>query len=407
MEHSNVDRGVPRSGLRVLQELARSVADCEPSVDELFRRVAESLNGSGFGYDRVAIFSRGEARFEPVPVAQHGFDDLEVLHGQLPPVDDWPLFHRALESQAAVWAGDAQLDGDLPLQVAGALRLKSVVGIPFLAGSECLGFGLADRGGSRFEGTEDELAALTTAGAFVAAALAGARATERERHASELKSRFVALASHELRAPVAGIHGVTTTLRERGEDLRAEQVDLLQRTLYEQSERMRRLVDQLLDLSRLEAEAVRIEPQRFAVRDRVESVLRQIVPDRREQIALEVDAGLETLADPDAFDRILANLVTNAFRYGMPPVRVAAQQLDTHFRLWVEDAGEGVPPEFAPHLFETFTRGTTDRSEGGSGLGLAIAQSFAQAHGGRLLYEDAAPKGARFQLVLPSRTLER
>jgi signal transduction histidine kinase len=387
----------------VLQELARVVAECEPSVDGLFRCVAESLNGSGFGYERVAVFSRAERRFEPVPVAQLGFDDLEVLHGRLPAVDVWPLFHRALEDRAAVWAADAQLDGDVPLEVAGALRVRSVVGIPFLAGDECLGFGLADRSGVSFEPDAEELVSLTAAGAFVAAALVGARATERERRSSELKSRFIALASHELRAPVAGIHGVTTTLRERGGELLPAQIDVLQRTLYEQSDRMRRLVDQLLDLSRLEAEAVRIEPRRFGVRERVEAVLREVVPDRIEQVAVDVDGKLETLADLHAFDRILANLVTNAFRYGEPPVRVAAQQLDTHFRLWVEDEGTGVAPEFAPRLFERFARGTPDSADGGSGLGLAIAQSYAEAQGGRLLYEDAEPTGARFQLVLPVR----
>src|SRR5581483_10330617 len=172
----NEERGRPRSELQVLQELARAVAQCEPSVDGLLRCVAESLNGSGFGYTRVAIFARSGAGFEPVPIAQKGFDDLEVLHGQLPPVDGWPLFHRALEEKAAVWAGDAQLHGDVPLEVAGALRLRSVVGIPFLAGEECLGFGLADRGGEAFEPDTDELSGLTTAGAFAAAALVGARA---------------------------------------------------------------------------------------------------------------------------------------------------------------------------------------------------------------------------------------
>lgn len=403
MEQSDVERGRSRSGLEMLQELAQATAACEPSVDALLRCVAEKLNGGGFGYQRVAIFSQGKTGFEPVPVAQHGFDDLEVLHGQLPPVGDWPLFHRALEERRAVWAADAQLDGDVPVQVAGSLRLRSLVGIPFLAAGECLGFGLADRGGKSFEPSEDELSALTTAGAFVAATLVGARATQQERRGSDLKSQFVALASHELRAPVAGIHGVTTTLRERGEDLLPEQVSILQRTLYEQSDRMRRLVDQLLDLSRLEAEAVRIRPQRFGVRERVEQVLREVAPEQLELVGLEVDPSLETYADPDAFDRILGNLVTNAFRYGAPPVRVAAQQLDTHFRLWVEDGGEGVPADFAPRLFERFARGKFDGTDGGSGLGLAIAQSFAQAQGGRLLYEDAEPKGARFQLVLPVR----
>ena len=402
MGHPDLDRVRSRSSLEVLQESARALAGCDSRGEAILGCVAANLNGTGFGFDRVALFRHGADRVEPVPVAQHGFDDLEVLHGRLPPVDEWPLFHRALEEQAAVWAGDTQLDGDVPLEVAGALRLRSVVGIPLLAGGRCLGFGLADRGGKAFELDQEVLDALTTAGCFVAALLSSAEAAERERRTSELKSQFVALASHELRAPVAAIHGVTTMLRERGDDLLPEQVGELQRTLYEQSDRMRRLVDQLLDLSKLEADAVPIELRRFPVRDRIESVLRQVAPDKLALVDLSVEPELETLADPDAFDRILANLVTNAFRYGAPPVRVAAQQLDTHFRLWVEDAGDGVPPEFTPRLFERFARGV-DGADGGSGLGLAIAQSFAQAQGGRLLYEDAAPKGARFQLVLPVR----
>jgi signal transduction histidine kinase len=402
MEHHGTER-VARSGLEVLQELAKALADCQPSAEDILGWVAHHLNGAGFGFDRVAIFKDGTGRFDPVPAAQYGFDDLQVLHGQLPQVEEWPLFHRALRAGHALWAADAQLDGDVPLEVAGSLRIRSVVGIPFVGGGHCFGFALADRGGGPFELSDEDLSTLTTAGHFVASALVGAIATEREQRGSELKSQFVALASHELRAPVAGIHGVTMTLRERGDDLRPEQVAILQRTLYEQSDRMRRLVDQLLDLSKLEADAIEIAPRRFPVRERIESVLRQVAPDKIEQVVLAVEPDLETLADPDAFDRILANLVTNAFRYGAPPVRVAARQLDTHFRLWVEDAGEGVPPEFAPRLFQRFARGRQDGNDGGSGLGLAIAQSFAQAQGGRLLYEDGDPRGARFQLVLPVR----
>ena len=98
----------------------------------------------------------------------------------------------------------------------------------------------------------------------------------------------------------------------------------------------------------------------------------------------------------------MSNLVTNAFRYGMPPVQVRATQNDRHLRLSVEDRGSGVPAEFVPDLFERFTRSDRSRqSASGTGLGLAIARSYARAHGGDLLYEDADPHGARFQLVLP------
>ena len=112
----------------------------------------------------------------------------------------------------------------------------------------------------------------------------------------------------------------------------------------------------------------------------------------------------ETIAivDRNALDRIVTNLVTNAFRYGVPPVRVHAEQVDRHLRLSVEDGGTGVSPEFIPDLFERFTRSERSRTvAGGTGLGLAIARSYARAHGGDLVYEDAEPHGACFRLVLP------
>jgi signal transduction histidine kinase len=394
--------GQSATSLELLQMLGRSLSDSEPVADEILRRVADHLGDGGVGFARVALFEERNGHFDAVPVAQRGFDDLQVLRGQLPRLAEWPLFWRALRDRTAVWARDAQLDGDVPLQVAGALRLRSVVGVPFVAGGRCHGFALADHGGVPFDPGPELLATLTTAGAFVATALVGAAAAAESRRASELKTRFVAFASHELRAPVAGIHGVTSTLRNRSGELQPAQVALLQETLYRQSDRMRHLVDQLLDLSRLDSDAVEIRTRRFRVRERIESVVREVASGENDRVELDVPGELETVADPEAFDRIVANLVTNAFRYGAPPVRVTAQQLDTHFRLWVEDRGAGVPPEFVPRLFERFSRGLAP-GEGSSGLGLAIAQSFAQAQGGRLLYEDAAPTGARFQLVLPRR----
>lgn len=251
--------------------------------------------------------------------------------------------------------------------------------------------------------------------AFAAGLLADALvASERElarreagqeelRRLDEVRSRFVALASHELRAPVAVIYGVAATLELRRGALTDEQERELRRTLYEHTERLRLLVDQLLDLSRLEAAAVRIQPEPLRVRRRLEGLVRTLAGERTDDINLEVEPELETVADAEAFDRIAANLIANALRYGEPPIVVGARQSDRHFRLDVEDRGSGVPPEFLPQLFEPFTRGRASRSENiGTGLGLSIAQSYAQAHGGRLLYEPAEPHGARFQLVLPS-----
>jgi signal transduction histidine kinase len=161
------------------------------------------------------------------------------------------------------------------------------------------------------------------------------------------------------------------------------------------------LVEQLLDLSRLDAESIDIAPERVDVRSQVDEIVRTAGADPA-SVHNEVPAGTIAIVDRDALERILTNLVTNAFRYGAPPVRVNAEQTDRHLRLSVADEGSGVAAEFVPDLFERFTRSQGSRAvAGGTGLGLAIARSYARAHGGDLSYEDVAPHGACFRLVLP------
>jgi signal transduction histidine kinase len=256
----------------------------------------------------------------------------------------------------------------------------------------------------------EEFVLLRSLGSLTVLALERSRLFAQEREArmgleeaDELKSQFVALASHELRTPTAVVHGIASTLHLRGEELNRDQVLELRRTLFAQTDRLRRLVDQLLDLSRLEANAIAIEPRSLLVRSRIEELVLMLAGERAREISIDVPPDLYARADPHAFDRIVSNLIVNALRYGSAPIRVHAEQPDRYFRLSVEDHGSGVPREFVPRLFERFTRSRdADREAGGAGLGLAIAQSFAQAHGGELLYEDADPHGACFKLVLPA-----
>jgi signal transduction histidine kinase len=240
--------------------------------------------------------------------------------------------------------------------------------------------------------------------AFDRARLAAQELAAREslERANELKSNFVALAAHELRTPVSAVNGLIQTLYALSERATPAQRDEMERVLVEQGTRLAQLVEQLLDLSRLDADAVAIEPQRLTVRTRVEDLVATVAPDRAGDVRVDVAPGLEADADPTAFDRIVSNLVVNALRYGRPPVVVRAHRADDHLRVVVEDRGEGVPPEFVPQLFERFTRGGQARArEIGTGLGLAIARSFARAHHGELTYEAAHPTGARFELLLP------
>jgi signal transduction histidine kinase len=256
----------------------------------------------------------------------------------------------------------------------------------------------------------EELRLLRTLGALTGLALDRARLYAQEREArlaleraDDLKSNFIALAAHELRTPVTSINGVVQTLYVRGDQLDDDQRALLGAMLRDQGRRLGTLVEQLLDLSRLDADAISIDPELMRVKERAEELVRSTAGERADDVRVDVPDDLEAAIDPSAFDRILSNLVANALRYGDPPVIVRAEQRDRHFRLAVEDRGPGVPAEFVPDLFERFTRSRRAQERGvGTGLGLAIARSYAHAHSGELVYEPATPTGARFEFVIPS-----
>jgi signal transduction histidine kinase len=385
--------------LRALHDLARAAAQGEYEVEDLLRRICSAIIEI-FEFDRASVARYVAEGKLLVPLVALNVD--EAALPEFVPLESQPLFERALEAGEAVFVEDVRVDPVLSPELIETFGVRSVLAVPLIAGGECLGFISADRGGRVFRLEQSTLDLLTTIGTVSAVFVARAFELSELRRLNELKSNFIALASHELRTPVAVVHGIAATLHLRGDELAGDQLEQLRRTLHEQTDRTRRLVDQLLDLSRLEANAIPIRPERFRVRRRVEEVVLGVAGERMGEVNIEIPPDVEGVADPDAFDRVVSNLVTNALRYGAPPVIVTAQPSDRHLRLVVEDRGRGVSPEFVPALFERFTRSETSGGTlGGAGLGLSIAQSYAHAHGGELFYEPAEPHGARFELVLP------
>jgi signal transduction histidine kinase len=256
---------------------------------------------------------------------------------------------------------------------------------------------------------DEERKLLHTLGSLTGLALDRARLFAQEREArtaleraDELKSQFVALAAHELRAPVGAIYGLSETIAEHGPALAPERLEELQLAMTQQIRRLRELVEQLLDLSRLDAEAVVIKPQRVPVRERIEEIVAAVAPLLTDRIVIEVDPALVAEVDVDALDRIVTNLVSNACRYGAAPITVTAEDEYGVLHVTVSDSGPGVPEEFVPQLFTRFARSSTSASTvTGTGLGLAIARSYARAHRGEVSYRPGAPRGAAFELTLP------
>ncbi len=178
---------------------------------------------------------------------------------------------------------------------------------------------------------DDELRILETVAAMTGIALDRVRLFEQEHtsrlaleRTNEVMANFVALAAHELRTPVTTVHGFVQTLNHLGDRLDEQQQQELRVALEQQTARMAGLVEQLLDLSRLDAHAIEIAPQEIALRRRLTDVVSVAAGDRAGEIEVAVTGPDEAVVDPSVLEHILTNLVTNALRYGSAPVRVSA-----------------------------------------------------------------------------------
>ncbi len=274
--------------------------------------------------------------------------------------------------------------------------IKSLLGVPLLVGTDALGVlhvgTLVHR---KF--TADDVELLELVANRVALAIERARLHEQTVQLDQLKANFVAIASHELRTPATSVYGVLTTLATRGDELSPELQKELLRVGVEQGERMRRLLEELLDLSRLDAQGVQVDPRPLVLASVLDEIVTATVAGNVE-LRIDVPQNLAVVADRLVLDRVISNLLINAIRYGEEPIVLSAEASESLLRITVEDNGAGVASDVESRLFERFAR--TEGPNVGSGLGLAIARAYARAHGGDLVY-NPGPRGARFELIVP------
>jgi signal transduction histidine kinase len=216
---------------------------------------------------------------------------------------------------------------------------------------------------------------------------------------------LVANVSHELKTPITAIRAHLENLADGVEeaDPRTFQVMLAQ------TERLTRLVDQLLDLSRLESGEVPFQREVVAVAPLVARVISEITIGRAiSDVRLEANVRDEVAAeaDPERIHQVLFNLVDNAVRFTPPggEIRITARQQDGRVQVRVADTGVGIAAEHLPRVFERFYRVDASRSrdDGGTGIGLAIARSIVEGHGGRIVAESDPGHGSTFTFDLPA-----
>lgn len=242
----------------------------------------------------------------------------------------------------------------------------------------------------------DEVAAL---------ALAFNRMAERLQEIDRLKETFLAAVSHELRSPL-------TSIREAGHllhdgvpgGLNAKQVRLVA-IIEKGADRLLRLVNQILDLSRLRAGMLTIERMPLALDRVVAKAVEELRPQAEDAgliLALErVGTRFDFLGDEDRLVQVVVNLVSNAMRFTPSGGRVSVRVIDVgpEMEIQVEDTGVGIPAAALPHIFGWYEQAHRDR--GGTGLGLPIARGLVTAHGGRVTVESHEGKGSRFTVLLP------
>ena len=229
--------------------------------------------------------------------------------------------------------------------------------------------------------------------------------------ANQTKDQFLAVLGHELRNPLAPALTALELMKARDPDVFRREREVLER----QVAHMARLVNDLLDVSRLARGKVQLSKRRFELReavDRAVDMARPLIVQNRHHLEVSVPAtGLLVHADIDRIVQVLSNLLTNAAKYTPPEghLKLTALPSDGRAVILCEDDGPGIAADLVPTLFDPFAQGprALDRREGGLGLGLALVRTFTELHGGTIRVESrGSDAGTRFIITLPLESAE-
>jgi two-component system sensor histidine kinase KdpD len=286
--------------------------------------------------------------------------------------------------------------------------------VPVVVGSVPLGTLVAERPQGRRALSRDEQLLLEAATRQAAVALDRARLDARARLAqldaetSQLRASMFSSVTHDLKTPLASIKaGVTSLLDVEATHDAAQERELLT-TILEETDRLNRLVGNILDLAKIRAGA--LIPRRLptGVDEVIESVVARMRP-RLDAATVEVELYLpgelpDVPADPVQLDQVVTNLLENAVRHSPPgaTVRVHASGQPAAVRVRIADEGPGIAPEEREKVFEAFYRGQETPESSGSGLGLAIVRAIVTAHGGRIWIEETTGGGTAMVFEIPT-----
>lgn len=213
------------------------------------------------------------------------------------------------------------------------------------------------------------------------------------------RSDLVATVAHELRSPLTGVKGFVQALLNRWDKLNDEQKKLMLTTVHADSDRLSRLIAELLDVARIDTGRLQLYPRPCDAAVLVGRVVDSVQAGTARSIELSAAEELpEILADPDKFTQVITNLVENGVRHGEGVVRVRLEPTEGGVRVLVDDEGDGIPADLRKRVFTKFWKGG---ARGGSGLGLYLVGGLTKAHGGTVTIADAPGGGARIVVEWP------
>ncbi len=248
---------------------------------------------------------------------------------------------------------------------------------------------------------------------FVRGAVAVLRDMTKERQHDKLRKDFIANVSHELRTPIALLQGYSEAIIDDVAGSEAEKKELA-RIIYDESLRMGRLVNELLDLARMEAGHIQLKIELINIREFARRVLRKfqgIAKEQNIQLKAEIaEIEQNILVDPDRIEQVLTNLIDNAIRHTSDhgSVTLVVLPLKDGIKIDVRDTGSGIPEEDLPFVFERFYKADKARTRGrsGTGLGLAIVKNIVEAHHGHVSVHSKLGEGTTFSFCIPTKNEE-
>ena len=380
------------SRVRALYEMARDLSGA--LLPEQIAEICDRFIGTEFGARTLLLLADDEGRVVPPP---------QLVMPPVPPA-------VPIELGIAQWALD---HGEAAGQGTDTLPASPVLYLPLKAPMRVRGLLVIEPGASsRLLGPE-QARLLDTVARLIAIALERVHYVEVAQNSTlqmeseRLRNSLLSAISHDLRTPLSALVGLADSLRLT-QPPPSEQQGAIVENIRDQAGRLRSLVENLLDMARLQAGRVALNRQWQSLEEMVGSSLRAMAPAlgaRPVRVHLAPDLPLVEI-DAVLMERVLCNLLENAAKFTPPGtnIDIGAAVEPGRITAWVEDNGPGLPPGKEEEIFKKFERGHKESATPGVGLGLAICRAIIEAHGGTIRAENRAGGGARFLFELPLST---